>query len=183
MPMTPSDAELALQDIAQTAHSSARLYGYRRASPHLILWGVIWVIGYGKDFFLGNSPLAWPLLTLLGALGSAWLVWRMARDGAEQGAWRYGATAFAVCLFIGSTFAILPPRTSAQISAFFPMLVALFYSLVGIWTRGLRMVVAGAVIAALTLAGYFMFPQIFLAWMALLGGGALIVGGFWLRTA
>jgi hypothetical protein len=76
----------------------------------------------------------------------------------------------------------MPPRTDAQVSAFFPILVALFYALVGIWVRGTRVLFAGFVVAALTLGGYFLLPQIFPLWMAVVGGGALIVGGFWLRS-
>jgi hypothetical protein len=44
------------------------------------------------------------------------------------------------------------------------------------------MVLAGVVVAALTLIGFFGLPQYFLLWMAVVGGGALILGGFWLRS-
>src|ERR1700710_2459100 len=105
MPISPFDAELALKDIADTARSSATLYGYRLASPHLILWGMIWAVGYGSDFLLGHHPFAWPALTVLGACGSGWLVWRTRSGGVEGGAWRYGSTALAICSFIAAIFA------------------------------------------------------------------------------
>ena len=38
-------------------------------------------------------------------------------------------------------------------------------------------------IAVLTLVGFFWLPQLFLLWMAVVGGGALIFAGLWLRTA
>jgi hypothetical protein len=88
-----------------------------------------------------------------------------------------------VILFISAIFAIMPPRTSAQIAAFFPILVALFYLLIGIWTRGARMIVLGLAVGALTLFGYFYLPVYFLLWMAVVGGGGMILGGIWLRSA
>src|ERR1700709_576939 len=97
MPISPNDAELALRDIDHTSHASATFYGYRRASPHLILWGLIWLLGYGSDFLFGHHPLTWPFLTALGASGSAWQVWRRARTKAAGGGWQYAATGFAVC--------------------------------------------------------------------------------------
>jgi hypothetical protein len=87
-----------------------------------------------------------------------------------------------VFAFIAAVFVILPPSNDAQISAFFPTVVALFYCLIGIWTRGTRLVFAGIAVAALTLGGYFLLPQYFTLWMAVAGGGALILGGIWLRT-
>jgi DNA-binding MarR family transcriptional regulator len=68
-----------------------------------------------------------------------------------------------------------------QAGAVFPLLVALWYALLGIWRRGMRMALLGLVLGLLTVAGYFWLAQYFLLWMAVVGGGALILGGFWLR--
>jgi len=46
-----------------------------------------------------------------------------------------------------------------------------------------RLLVTGIGVYVLTLAGYFLLPQIFQLWMAAVGGGGLIIGGLWLRTA
>jgi hypothetical protein len=181
MPVTPADAEHTLRDISSTARASAAFYGYRVASPHLILWGIIWVIGYGASFFYPQATMTWPLLTVIGVAGSCYFGWQARRAGRSRPGWRYGATGLAVFLFIAALFAVMPPRTDAQVSAFYPILVALFYCLVGIWTDGRRMIVAGTAIAVLTLGGYFYLAQIFTLWMAIVGGGALILGGIWLR--
>jgi hypothetical protein len=42
-------------------------------------------------------------------------------------------------------------------------------------------VAAGVVIAALTLGGFFFIPRYFLLWMAAVGGGALMLAGFWME--
>jgi hypothetical protein len=53
--------------------------------------------------------------------------------------------------------AVMAPVTSRQIGAFIPLVVAASYAVVGLW-QGLRFIVAGAVIAGLTLGGFFPVP-------------------------
>jgi hypothetical protein len=183
MPVSSSEAEQALQQIDATGEASARVYGYHAAAPHLILWGIVWAVGYGANYFFPERALIWPVLVVLGICGSAWRGWQSGRNNSRIGGWRYTATALCIFFFIAAVFAIAPPRSNAQMSAFFPVLVAFLYGLLGIWTGGVRLIVAGAAIAALTLGGYFWLQNIFLLWMAVVGGGALILGGLWFRKA
>jgi hypothetical protein len=178
--VSSSDAELALREIAKAERHSAITYGYRTASPHLVVWGVIWMVGYGLAYLRPAWPLVWPALTIFGFANSIWLGWKERRR-AQPFDWRYRATLLAVVLFTVAIFAILSPKTSAQFSAFVPMLVALFYCLVGIWTRGMRLLVTGIALAVLTVSGYLWMRAVFPVWMAVVGGGALILGGIWLR--
>ena len=46
MVLSPQDAAGALRDIEAAQARSAKLHGYARSSPQLLLWGVLWVIGY-----------------------------------------------------------------------------------------------------------------------------------------
>ena len=181
MPLTHVEARDALRDIQRTGRASATTYGYGRASPHLIVWGIVWALGYGICWFAPQYGVVWPPLVLLGVAASTWLGWQAKPSGTPYD-WRYLTTSLAVLAFILALFAVMPPRTDAEISAFFPLLVALFYAIVGIWTRGTRLLVAGIVVAALTLAGFFFLPRYFTLWMAVVGGGGLILGGFWLRS-
>ncbi len=66
--------------------------------------------------------------------------------------------------------------------AFVPMLIAAFYTIVGMWA-GWRFSAIGIGLAVLTMAGFFLLNAHFLLWMAVVGGGALIVTGLWLRSA
>jgi hypothetical protein len=183
MPLSSTEAQQALQEISATRRASSRAYGYHAAAPHLLLWGAIWALGYGANYFLPQQALIWPVLVVLGIAGSGWFGWQSGRANTGIGGWRYAASVAAVFLFIAAVFAILPPRTSEQASAFFPVLVAFGYVLLGIWTSALRLIVAGVLVAALALGGFFWLPQIFLLWMAVVGGGALILGGLWFRSA
>jgi hypothetical protein len=182
MPLSSNEAAETLRDISRTERRSANAYGYGSASPHLILWGLIWAAGYGIIYVRPQWSAAWLPLIVVGSLGSFWIGWRSKPAAASKTDWRYGATFVAVVLFISSLFAVLPPHTDRQAGAFFPILVALFYALIGIWTRGYRMIVLGLAVAALTLFGFFELPAQFALWMAVVGGGGLMLGGVWLRN-
>lgn len=183
MPLSRTEAESALTAISKTEQTSKTAFGYEKASPHLILWGVVWMIGYGATYVRPGWSSVWVVLAPIGSLISLWIGSRThSRERKGHGA-RATATILAVFAFITATAFIMRPTSGAQVAAFIPMVVALFYSLFGIWTRGVRMLIAGLGVAALTLGGYFWLPHIFLLWMAVVGGGGLILGGLWLRRA
>jgi hypothetical protein len=93
---------------------------------------------------------------------------------------RYLASFVVIACFITAAFAITNPRSLLAPGAFVPLVVAMFYGLMGVW-KGIRFLVAGAVVAALTLGGFFHLHQHFLLWMAIVGGGSLVLVGLWLR--
>lgn len=178
----PQEAASALHEIARAEQHSGKAYRYQKAAPHLFLWGVIWIVGYAVTYARPHWYLLWMFLIVVGALGSFWIGPR-GRIGVSQASfgWRYVLTFIAVFLFIEALFAILPPASSLQIDAFFPLLIGLWYMLLGIWTHGTRMTLLGLVLGLLTVGGYFWLQHYFLLWMAIVGGGSLILGGFWLR--
>lgn len=45
--ITREEAGESLRDIEAVRERSALAHGYRTASPHLLVWGVIWGLGYG----------------------------------------------------------------------------------------------------------------------------------------
>jgi hypothetical protein len=180
MPIGSKEASDALRDIQHAERESAVAYGYQKASPHLFLWGVIWVIGYLATYFRPNV-WTWPVLVVAGCAGTAWIASRSSSRSASGLRWRYAATFVALYFFFFSFFVIYPPKSNLQAGALFPLLVSISYVLRGIWTSTYRMIVLGVAVGALNLAGYVWFAHDYLLWMAGLGGGALILGGFWLR--
>ena len=181
MPLSSDEAAETLRDIDRTERRSANAYGYRAGAPHLILWGVIWAIGYGINDFRPQWSAAWIPLVIAGTIGSFWIGAHTRPENAKYD-WRFTATLAAVIAFVSALFAIMPPHTDIQTAAFFPVLVSLFYMLMGIWTKGARIFVLGVAVGALTMVAYFKAPQQFSLWMAAVGGGGLILGGLWLRT-
>ena len=181
--LSPEDARQALDTIATTAQRSTTLYGYQLASPYFFLWGVVWVLGYGlSDLWPAQAGWLWMALDAVGMGMSI----RIARaDRARRGAgtamaWRIAGLGFSLCVFFAATFVVMAPLSGKQISTFITLTVALAYVLVGLWA-GLRWTVAGVAVAALALFAYFYVPVYFNTWMGFVGGGVLVLTGYWLR--
>lgn len=181
MPLSPNEAADALKDLSATERRSATAYENHQASPHLILWGLIWIAEYGGFYLYPHRPLIFPLLSLLGVVGSFIIGSRMQRTKPARFSWRYFGTFVAFLAFVTALFAIMPPVRGEQTGAFFPLLVALAYTLMGIWRDMPRIGVVGVALGVLTIIGYFYVQQYYLLWFAFVGGGALILGGLWLR--
>lgn len=181
MSIQPEEAANTLHDIEDAGRQSARAYRYQKASPHFFLWGGVWVVGYAATYGGLRPVMVWPVLVILGIAGSFWIGWRSGAKSSRAYAWRYATTVLTAFLFIEALLAILPPKSNLQVDALFPLLVALAYAMLGIWTGGTRIAWLGLALAALTLGAYFWLPQYFSLWMAAVGGGALILGGVWLR--
>lgn len=192
MPISPDQATETLRDIAAVEFRSARAYGYQRASPYLILWGVLWAVGYGVTAAVPPRATAVWAATVTIGLAATFLIG--VRSAAETGhpldptrnearrRWAFPVITLITFAFIAATIAVMAPVSPRQIGALIPLVVAFGYALRGVW-GGVRFVVAGAVIAALVLVGFFLLPAHFDLWMAAVGGGALVLAGFWLRQA
>jgi hypothetical protein len=186
MPLSQNEAADALRDIDKTQRRSSNAYGYSFASPFFILWGVLWAIGYGSsDLWPAYGGDVWLGVDVFGILASFLIGQRGKKGGAGIGVMglRYFATMLALLVFVLATFAVMWPVNSQAVGAFIPLLVALLYALLGIWTTGTRFLIAGIVVAALTLGGYFFVHTHFMLWMAAVGGGSLVLAGLWLRQA
>ncbi|HXH50876.1 MAG TPA: hypothetical protein VNM47_16145 [Terriglobia bacterium] len=182
MSVTNSNAAQSLDEVKRSQRRSAVAYGYQKASPHLILWGFIWVVGYSTTYFRPQANAAvWLLLVLLGITAGFWIGRRTAAEGSRTHDWRLAASILATFLFFVALFTIMPPRSGLQVGAIIPIFFSLCYAIGGIWKGGARFVLLGLAVGALTVAGYFWVTPYFLLWMAAIGGGALITGGLWLR--
>ncbi len=185
MSLSPAEAQTALKDIEKTENRTASSQHARASAPYLIMWGVIWAIGYTLTAASPPQSWAWMVLILAGIAGSVALSMMQSRTmgrGREFG-WRYFASFGAIAIFLTVLMSIMQPLGASQVSAIFPLVIGVFYCFIGIWTKGWRMLPLGLALIGLTALGYFMLPQNFLYWMAGVGGGGLIIGGLWLRTA
>ena len=187
MSMTPADAAASLKEIERTRRRSASARVYANSSPFLMMWGVIWVIGYGvSDLAPHYAGRLWSVLLIAGFCGST-LIGRMRAQAGNPhpGLNRHAGLRFLACyvafiVFIASTYALFGGARPEVQAAFIPMIVALIYTIWGIWI-GVRFLVTGIVVAALTMGGFFFLHDHFLLWMAFVGGGSLVLAGLWLK--
>jgi hypothetical protein len=187
MSLTPDQAADSLKEIERTRSRSASVRGYANSSPFLLMWGGIWVVGYSVSDLAPHyaSPL-WLGLTVLGFAGSLAIGRFRAAQGdphpglGRKAGLRFVAMFVTLFFFILATYAIFGRVSPAQQAAFVPLIVAQAYTVLGIW-KGVRFLVTGIAIAALTLGGFFFLHQHFLLWMAFVGGGSMILAGLWLR--
>ncbi|WP_186147357.1 hypothetical protein [Burkholderia gladioli] len=181
MPLTREQAARALQEIDAVSGHSGRLHRYAHAAPILTLWGWIWLRGFGLgEIWPRGAGLIWIPLNLIGVAGSLYLGQRGKTERAAATNWRWLGSILAILAFYLAVLTLFPTASPRQSAALIALIVALAYGLAGLWF-GARFAVAGAVLAMLTLAGYFLLPGHFLLWMAVLGGGALMLAGVWLR--
>jgi len=187
MTLSPAQAADSLKDIAKTECRSADALAYARFSPYLFIWGAVWIAGY-----LGSANLApnvsgplWLALDLAGLAGCAVTGYRQHRgqpadSDARAIGRRWWAAFCIVVFFVVATYAVMAPIHTLQQAAFLPLVIGMLYALMGLW-RGTRLLLTGLALMALTLGGFFFLREYFLTWMALTGGGALILAGFWFR--
>jgi hypothetical protein len=188
MSISKDEAVAALRDVegAQARAMTARAYLF--GAPHLILWGVVWVIGYSLSGLLPGEYLnrMWLILSLAGIVGSTVVGFRARRKAHASGG--HGANSnklwfvsfIAVWLFIIATYVVMRPHDTAQFEVFPGLVLGLIYVQVGLW-RLPRYIGIGAAVFLLSMAGFLFFQPVLSYWMAAVGGGGLILGGFWLR--
>ncbi|HEY0107841.1 MAG TPA: hypothetical protein VGB91_17290 [Rhizomicrobium sp.] len=182
MSVSRNEAQGALRDIERTARRSFSAQSYRQAAPFLILWGVLWMIGYGGteyDVHLAN-PI-WLSIFVAGTAAST-LIGMRVKSGARKFDVRIFIAWLASLGFFIAILAVIGPVSGPQMGAIIPLIVAWAYVVMGAW-MGWRLVFAGTALGALTLFGFFCWPQHFAGWMAVVGGGTLVGTGLWLRRA
>jgi hypothetical protein len=183
MALSSQQAAEALRDIEAVGNRSSQLYRYRRAAPMLILWGVIWLVGFGlTDLAPAQANYFWAPLDIVGVAGCIWMGRNPSAEKSASTSWRWLASIASIFAFYIVVQILFQPVTGRQAAALVALIVALFYLLAGIWL-GTRFAVSGILLAVLTLSGYFMLTSHFYLWMAVVGGGALMLAGLWLRRA
>jgi uncharacterized membrane protein len=187
MNISPSEAEQALESIQVMVSKTKKLIVNSGAYNFLILWGAIWLIGFLGNHFADGQTAAfiWLALDILGGLGSAFLGIRLGRvvrstSGLTSGK-RIGMFWFLLFVYCALMVLITSPADGKQLA----MIIILFV-IVGWVAMGLLLSVASIWwalgITLLALFGYYLVPDLFFLWMAVLGGGGMIGLGLYIRS-
>jgi hypothetical protein len=165
--------------IEQTRAGVASGYGF------FLLWGTVWVAGYLTTAFIPASTgqIVWAPLVVLGTVGSARLVMRLPKDHSvvpSLGARLGWMNLVLVGAFIGAPF-LLGAKFSYMASvAYIPAAVGVIYVVNGMFV-GREMILIGAWLVIAAVASMTMGPTVQPVWMAIAGGGSLILTGVLLR--
>jgi hypothetical protein len=184
MTVDRESAVLSLIAIEQAERRTAQAIFYGIASRFLMLWGVVTAAGYVfGQAYPRHGAVVWPVLTAIGFAVTTVMV-AQSRSGLSVQqrvlGWRLLGAQLALTGFGGMVIVVLGPFGGRQLDAFWPLVFMLGYVLAGIWI-GRFFILCGVAIALLTIAGFWWSGPWFSLWMAAVDGGALILGGLWLR--
>lgn len=176
------EAGALLSDIDRIGRDVRRSLLYRRTSSMLLLWGPLVFIGYLLTFLIqGAAGIIWPIVIAAGIGGSVIIGAVSAR---REGVHTFDArmfTAFVVFIAFGCVWSIaLGGFSPRQLAAFWASYFMLPYIMLGVWI-GRAFVAIGVSVIALTVIGYYVAGSWFTLWMAVVNGGGLLLGGWWMR--
>ncbi len=128
---------------------------------------------------------SWIGLDILGGIASVVIGIRMNRgvrtsSSAATGK-RIGWFWLLLFLYCIAAVAVAWPATGKQLSMFIILFVMLGWMAMGV-LLSFATIWPGLIITGLALIGYFLLPGIFYLWMAILGGGGMIVLGLYIRS-
>lgn len=187
MTVTRNDAATALHDVDSARRHSLTLFKYGLAGPYLLLWGVLWIVaGAVGALSPDNAGIGWLVVDIVGFAGTGYLIAIQSRrygegDGRNR-LFRSVATGAVLVAFVALTLSVFAPVSDVEVLMLITMVVAAIYAVAGCW-MGARYAVVGAGLAALALGLFHLTPAHVPLMVPVLGGGALILGGLWMRSA
>lgn len=192
MNVTREEAAQALADIDKASDRVFKLKGYHHGAPHFIIWGLVWLFANCGSYFMpANGQYFWLIGLALGFFASMtagilasrkWPKGAAASVAERRFGARMGMTSGVVMAFIVAIVFIASPESDREVNAMISIVFPFLYMAGGIWA-GWRLFTIGFLTAVAIIGGYVWVPEHFALWMGVFGGGSLIAGGVWLRTA
>jgi len=186
MNISPSEAEESLAAIQTMAKKTRQSIASGGTYVTLIVTGIVWLVGFTCTQFLSGDIVGyiWTGLAIFGGiLGTVWgfRIGKRFRSPATAATAKRVGLFWVFLIFYGiATIAVAWPLDGKQVT-----MIILMFALIGHLSMGLLLSFAAVwwplPITALALLGYFLFPGLFYLWMAILGGGGMIVLGLYIR--
>jgi hypothetical protein len=187
MDISPTEAEEALAAIQTMMQKTRRSISSSGAYKFLILWGVIWMLGFLGSQFLPKeiASYVWIGLDILGGILSMVIGVRLNRgvrsSAPTTSGKRIGFFWLLLFFYCVAAIGIAWPVDGKQ----FAMFIILFVT-VGWIAMGLLLTFAsawwGLALLGLSLVSYFLLEDYFYFIMAFVGGGGMIALGIYVRN-
>lgn len=187
MNISPAEAEDALASIQTIMRKTRHAISDSGAYKFLVLWGLIWLLGFLGSQFLPakNAGIGWAVLDTLGGILSAVIGIRMGNgvrsSSISSTGKRIGLFWLLLILYCVAAILVASPIDGKQLA----MLIILFVT-TGWVALGLLLSFAsvwwGLALTALSLIAFFVFPAAFYLIMAIVGGGGMIALGLYIRS-
>ncbi len=187
MNISPNEAEEALTVVRDMMQKTRRAISNSGAYLFLIVWGIVWLLGFLGSQFLPDrlAGPAWAVLDILGGGASALLGMRLGEHvrspGTAASGKRIGLFWLSLVLLCVAAIWIAWPVDGKQAAMFIILFVMAGWLAMG-WLLSFASIWPALAIIALALVGYFLLPGIFYLWMAVLGGGGMIALGLYIRS-
>ena len=178
MGITQEEALASLEAVKQVNRHLRRSISGGAAPYYLLLWGIVWFVGFIADQFLPPSIAGWIWMGMGVTVGllSAILGARFHAKVRTPITRRISLLWLAIFAFGALWIWVAQPLERNQVSIMVVTVVMFGYVVMGLWFGGILTWV-GLGVTALALIGYFFLPEWFSLWMAFLGGGTLFFSG------
>ncbi len=183
MHLTKEEAAAALAAIAQSREASRTAFRAHHGHYYLWLWGLIWIAMAMAAHFGGRVGMGRfaPWLCLGGGLISYFIgLLQSSQVRAPRDRRFIGVVLILIFLPFFNLIVLQPVPTMERIFTYIGLIVAQIYIVAGIWFDS-YLTWLGALLAVLLMVGFVFFLPIFWIWVAIFGGGSLILGGFYVR--
>lgn len=183
MHLTKEEAAAALAAIDRSREASRHAFRAHHGHYHLWLWGLIWIAMAMSAHFGGREGMQrfMPWLCLGGGAASFLIGWKQSSQVRAPTDRRFIGVLIVVVFFSLLWLPLLhPPLSPERQFTYISLIVAQLYIVAGIWFDS-YLAWLGLILAVLLIVGFFFFLPIFWIWVAIFGGGSLILGGFYVR--
>jgi hypothetical protein len=191
-PVSKDEALASLAEIQRVVVQTRRTLASGAAAPILILWGLIWIVGFADtQFHPDGAGRVWTFLNTGGI--AATFALRLWRRSVKSPVSNLVLASWCVLMGYGALWIVLVapwmlpgmggmsvPPWGMRIPAFCCTAVMCGYVIMGLWLSRFY-VWLGLGVTAATVIGYYALPHWFSLWMAIFGGGALLAAGLFTR--
>jgi hypothetical protein len=181
MKVSRDDAQEALDSIQQVTMHTKRAIASGSSPYYMILWGIIWFLGFISDFFIKGMTGGWAWISLvgIGSVISIIIGFRSSLRVRVTGSKRFTLLPVVVIVYSLLVIWICQPLSGEQISVIIVLFAMLGYVIMGILVEPAAIWV-GITTTGLALMGYFLLLPYYNLWMAFLSGGTLVAGGLYI---